>query len=71
MASQNGEAQTTASSFEAIFNFRDLGGYPASRGRTTKGGVLFRSASLNEATRSDMDVLANGLGVRTDRKSVV
>ena len=51
--------------FEAVFNFRDLGGLPTTDGRTTRAGVLFRSASWNDATPKDMAVLAATMGVKT------
>ena len=49
--------------FDALFNFRDLGGYPALDGEaTTRWGVLFRSDGLHRATAGDLERLA-GLGV--------
>lgn len=43
---------------EGIVNARDLGGYPAADGRTVRSGILFRAASLADATDADLDYLA-------------
>ena len=43
--------------FEGIHNFRDIGGYPTVDGRTVKWGVLYRSGTLHEASRSDLNYL--------------
>ncbi len=43
-------------------NFRDLGGYPAADGSTTRRGVAYRSDGLAQLTDDDLDVLAS-LGV--------
>ena len=40
--------------FEGIPNFRDLGGYQASDGRTVKWGRLYRSGNFAEASRADL-----------------
>jgi len=45
-------------------NFRDLGGYRASDGRTVRRRAVFRSAHLGALTDEDRAALA-GLGVRT------
>jgi protein-tyrosine phosphatase len=45
-------------------NFRDLGGYPAADGRTTRWGRLYRSDSLHHLTEADGVRLAE-LGIRT------
>ena len=50
--------------FEGIHNFRDLGGYPTADGRTVKWGVLYRSGTLHEASRSDLSYLQQ-LNLRT------
>lgn len=41
-------------SFENIINARDLGGLPASGGRTVKSGLLLRTAHLHDATDTDV-----------------
>jgi protein-tyrosine phosphatase len=46
------------------YNFRDLGGYPTSDGRTTRWGRLFRSDTLHELTDDDLQVLRD-LGLRS------
>lgn len=45
-------------------NFRDLGGYGTTDGRTVRRGVVFRSAHLGNLTDSDRAALGR-LGVRT------
>src|SRR5579871_5239402 len=44
------------------YNFRDLGGYPAAGGTTTRWDRLFRSDTLHELTTDDLDVL-RGIGL--------
>jgi protein-tyrosine phosphatase len=44
--------------FEAISNFRDLGGYPTENGQQVKWGVLYRSATLAESTPGDLQNLS-------------
>ncbi len=39
------------------YNFRDLGGYPTTDGRTTRWGRLYRSDTLHELTDEDLAVL--------------
>lgn len=41
------------------FNFRDLGGYPAAKGRVTRWGRLYRSDTLHELTTEDLETLAS------------
>jgi protein-tyrosine phosphatase len=49
--------------FDALFNFRDLGGYPAREGNaTTRWGVMFRSDGVHRATPRDLERLVE-LGV--------
>ena len=51
--------------FDALFNFRDLGGYLAQGGMTTtRWGRLYRSDGLHRATPRDLDRLEE-LGVAT------
>ncbi|MFD8786799.1 tyrosine-protein phosphatase [Kitasatospora sp. NPDC059599] len=51
--------------FDALHNFRDLGGYPAAGGRSVRWGLLYRSDSLGKlASPADLDRL-RALGVRT------
>ena len=51
--------------FQRLHNFRDLGGYPAEDGGTTKWGVLYRSDNLGKLREpADLERFA-GLGVRT------
>ena len=45
-------------------NFRDLGGYKTSTGRTVRWGVLYRSGSMHFLTPEDYAYL-NKLGIRT------
>jgi protein-tyrosine phosphatase len=49
---------------EAAHNFRDLGGYPARGGATTRWGRLFRADGLQRLTAADLDTLRS-LGLRT------
>jgi protein-tyrosine phosphatase len=51
-------------SFEACFNFRDLGGYETVDGRRVGRGAVFRSDALHRLTDTDLE-LALGLGLRT------
>ena len=44
-------------------NFRDLGGYAATDGRTVRWGQIFRSNHLGHLTDGDIDVV-RGLGVK-------
>lgn len=39
-------------------NFRDLGGYPSSDGRTVRWGALYRSGELNKLSQADQAKLA-------------
>ncbi len=50
--------------FEACFNFRDLGGYETIEGRKFRRGAVYRSDALHRLTDADLE-LAFGLGLRT------
>jgi protein-tyrosine phosphatase len=45
-------------------NFRDLGGYEASDGRTVKWGLVFRSGELSQLSEDDVETLG-ALGIRS------
>lgn len=49
--------------FEQIRNFRDLGGYETSNGRSVKWGTVYRSGELSQTTEADLTHLSN-LGIR-------
>lgn len=40
-------------------NFRDLGGYPTSSGKTVKWGRIYRSADISKLTDADLNTLAD------------
>lgn len=48
--------------FSGVLNFRDLGGYRTTDGRSTRWGRLFRSDALHDLTDEDL-VIFRGLGV--------
>lgn len=50
--------------FEAVFNFRDLGGYPAADGRRTRWRRLFRADGLNRLRSHEADQV-RALAIRT------
>ncbi|MGE7109899.1 tyrosine-protein phosphatase [Lysinibacillus sp. NPDC047702] len=50
--------------FEAVYNFRDMGGYKARDGRVVKNRMFFRSAALGKMTPADKQ-LFDTLGVKT------
>jgi protein-tyrosine phosphatase len=50
--------------FETVFNFRDLGGYAASDGRTVRWRTVFRADGLHRLAGADLDAFAV-LGVHT------
>lgn len=54
---------TDAIVLERVFNFRDLGGLPVAGGGEVRRGVLFRSATPQQATPNDVEVLT-GRGLR-------
>jgi protein-tyrosine phosphatase len=49
---------------DRIHNFRDLGGHRTADGRQVKRGLLYRSASLADASDADLRALS-ALGIRT------
>lgn len=49
---------------EAIFNFRDMGGYPTVDGRQTRWRTLYRADGIHRATEADTTTIVE-LGVRT------
>jgi protein-tyrosine phosphatase len=50
--------------FEAVFNFRDLGGYPTSDGRVTRWRKLFRADGLNRLREDEVERFRT-LGIMT------
>jgi len=50
--------------FEALFNVRDLGGYPTTDGRVTRWRTLYRADGLNRIVGPDLERLAE-LGLHT------
>jgi protein-tyrosine phosphatase len=50
--------------FDAVGNFRDLGGYRTLDGHTTAWRRIFRSANLGEMTANDLDRMSNEVGLR-------
>lgn len=51
--------------FEQVFNFRDLGGYRASDGRTVRWRRLFRSAEHHRMSDAEAERTHRELGIRT------
>lgn len=51
-------------SFEACFNFRDLGGYETRDGRRVRWGALYRSDTLHRLTTTDVETFLS-LGLKT------
>jgi protein-tyrosine phosphatase len=51
--------------FDAIFNFRDLGGYQAKDNHTVAWRRLFRSGELRNMTQHDTDILKKELRIKT------
>ncbi|WP_285397411.1 tyrosine-protein phosphatase [Lysinibacillus sp. fls2-241-R2A-57] len=50
--------------FEAVHNFRDMGGYKSRDGRSVKDGLFYRSAALGKMTIADKKLFET-LGVQT------
>ena len=50
---------------EGCVNFRDLGGYPTTDGRTVKWRLLFRSDSLSSLTEADVLTITGSLGMQS------
>ncbi|KOS63264.1 tyrosine-protein phosphatase [Lysinibacillus agricola] len=50
--------------FEAVYNFRDMGGYKTRDGRSVKNGLIYRSAALGKMTMADKKLFET-LGVKT------
>lgn len=50
--------------FQGVLNFRDMGGYETTDGRTVKYGIFYRSAELSGMTADDLE-LFHTLGIRT------
>lgn len=57
-------ATTRRIALEAVFNFRDLGGYHTSDGRATRWRTLYRADGLHRLTPADV-AQVRSLGVRT------
>ena len=51
--------------FDAVFNFRDLGGYSADNGFRVSRGRVFRSGELRHATGGDMRRLTGEIGIKS------
>ena len=50
--------------FEAVYNFRDMGGYKTKDGRVVKDGLFYRSAALGKMTTADKEQFET-LGIKT------
>ncbi len=50
---------------DRIFNLRDFGGYETKNGNKVREGVLYRSSQISFATKADMKMLRDRLGVAT------
>jgi len=61
---EEAKARTRSVTLAGESNFRDLGGYATTDGRSLKWGVLFRSGELHDLSDDDLQVVES-LGVRT------
>ena len=55
---------TRALALDGVFNFRDLGGWPTTDGRTVRWRRIFRADGLGQLTPDDLDIL-RPIGLRT------
>lgn len=58
------QLQTQKISFEAVYNFRDMGGYKTRDGRVVRNGLFYRSAALGKMTSTDKELFEK-LGIKT------
>ena len=58
------DSPTRHLALQGASNFRDLGGYPTSDGRTTRWRHIFRSNHLGQLTAADVEIV-RALGVRS------
>lgn len=63
MAEPSDPGRRHISPLTGAYNFRDLGGLPASHGRQVRSGVLFRSDTLQSLTDADVERLVGQLGI--------
>ncbi|WP_155593280.1 tyrosine-protein phosphatase [Lysinibacillus cavernae] len=50
--------------FEAVYNFRDMGGYKTRDGRVVRNGLFYRSAALGKMTLADKELFET-LSIKT------
>ena len=58
------QLETKIIPFEAVYNFRDMGGYRTRDGRIVKNGLFYRSAALGKMTLADKELFET-LGIKT------